>query len=81
MASVLTFLDVVLAALGIYLFRQFLARRRIQLPPGPTGLPLIGNVLDVPRTYESEVYSQWRKRFGKHDRSRSLLDMIYLHIP
>lgn len=35
-----------------------------QLPPGPTKLPVIGNLLNVPKDYAWEVYAGWSKKYG-----------------
>lgn len=65
MASALTPVDLAFAALAVYLLGQLLNKRRLPLPPGPKGLPLIGNVLDMPQAKESEVFTEWGKRFGE----------------
>ena len=36
----------------------------LPLPPGPKGLPLVGNVFDLPTQYECLTYTEWRKTFG-----------------
>ncbi|KAL1718354.1 cytochrome P450 [Schizophyllum commune] len=36
-------------------------RHRAPLPPGPKGWPIIGNLLDIPSTYEWEKYMQWAR--------------------
>ncbi|KAL1725530.1 cytochrome P450 [Schizophyllum commune] len=36
-------------------------RHRAPLPPGPKGWPIIGNLLDIPPTYEWEKYMQWAR--------------------
>lgn len=34
-------------------------------PPGPKGLSIVGNVLDVPATSAWLVYEQWARTYGK----------------
>lgn len=34
------------------------------LPPGPKGLPFIGNVADMPREHEWKKYAEWGRQFG-----------------
>ena len=44
-----------------------LARRitRPPLPPGPKGLPVIGNLLDVPPTSAWKTFSAWSEKWGR----------------
>ena len=56
------------AIVAAFAFVAYLVRRRpkfLPLPPGPRRLPLIGNLLDMPSTYEWETYMQWAKDFGE----------------
>jgi hypothetical protein len=39
-------------------------RPRLPLPPGPKGLPLIGNLLDIPKDKPWETYNEWSKQYG-----------------
>ncbi|KAA1465965.1 cytochrome P450 [Dentipellis sp. KUC8613] len=63
--SSLALLDASLAVLGIYLIKRLLSRRAsAPYPPGPKGLPLIGNVLDMPTSQEWKVFTQWGEKYG-----------------
>jgi hypothetical protein len=47
----------------IYIFRRS-RRSNLPYPPGPKGLPVIGNLLDVPKYREWEVYTEWGRKYG-----------------
>ncbi len=64
-----------LAIFGALLLHRLLIsirRRRLPLPPGPKGLPLIGNLWDVPAEYPWLTYAQWAATYG---------DILYLDTP
>ncbi|TFK73293.1 cytochrome P450 [Pluteus cervinus] len=46
---------------SLFLARSFGRRRRFPLPPGPRGLPLLGNALQIPRFRPWETYKKWEK--------------------
>ncbi|TBU62200.1 cytochrome P450 [Dichomitus squalens] len=39
--------------------------RRLPVPPGPPGLPIIGNVFDLPRSKPWLTYQDWAMKYGK----------------
>lgn len=57
--------EVLTGLLAIVLVAGLLTRRkRLPLPPGPPGLPILGNIYDVPKTHEWLAYQQWARDFG-----------------
>ena len=53
---------------GFWAWSKYDMRRRnpsgLPYPPGPKGLPLIGNALDLPRSYAWLKAIEWRKTYG-----------------
>ncbi|EAU81922.1 hypothetical protein CC1G_06133 [Coprinopsis cinerea okayama7 len=45
---------------------------RLPFPPGPPGIPLFGNALQVPRERPCDVYRDWSKEYGS--------ELIYLDV-
>ncbi|KAH9911775.1 cytochrome P450 [Epithele typhae] len=47
-------------------------RRRRSLPPGPKGVPILGNIFDVPKDFEWLTYDRWSREYRS--------DVIYLNL-
>ncbi|TFK23817.1 cytochrome P450 98A3 [Coprinopsis marcescibilis] len=41
-----------------------LSKRKLPLPPGPTGWPVVGNLFQIPQTSPWVVYKEWAKQYG-----------------
>ncbi|PIL26201.1 cytochrome P450 [Ganoderma sinense ZZ0214-1] len=41
-----------------------LRKRKYPMPPGPSGWPIIGNVFDIPLSYQWKVFARWGERWG-----------------
>ena len=64
----LSFLDILLGLCAVYLFVQFTyskIRSNRPLPPGPKRLPLIGNLLDLPKGPEGPHWAKHKALYGK----------------
>ncbi|KAL5497921.1 hypothetical protein ACEPAH_2852 [Sanghuangporus vaninii] len=62
-------LDAAAIIVALICIRSFLSWRKrransYSLPPGPKGLPVIGNVLDMPQENEWESVRQWGMKYG-----------------
>ncbi|THH08681.1 hypothetical protein EW146_g8915 [Bondarzewia mesenterica] len=58
-------LPVALSSLALYLVHVLYSRRRrLPLPPGPRGWPVIGNLFDLPAHYRWITFAEWGKKYG-----------------
>lgn len=53
-----------LAAIAVLVSYIYL-RKPSPTPPGPPGLPLIGNILDFPKKESWKVYLQWGQQYSE----------------
>ncbi|KAI6035508.1 cytochrome P450 [Pisolithus orientalis] len=65
MITSVTWLDLCLAGVGVYLIRQIVSKKKpAPFPPGPKPLPLLGNILDMPSVKPWLTFSDWASKFG-----------------
>lgn len=66
MAALQTILALVFGFIGFYVLQQLLAPSK-KLPPGPKGVPLLGNIADLPRDGKQEWihWLQYKDIYGK----------------
>ena len=70
-------LDACLVALAVYLVGRLVWRRKTPLPPGPSGWPLVGNVLDFPIHVPYKTFGAMSKKYGK---SMYASDTVYISL-
>ncbi|KIJ57255.1 hypothetical protein M422DRAFT_238853 [Sphaerobolus stellatus SS14] len=60
--SYISYAWILAAASFIYYFLK--DRHKLPLPPGPKPLPLVGNVFDMPTSYQYIKYAEWGDKYG-----------------
>ncbi|KAJ7598144.1 cytochrome P450 [Mycena floridula] len=53
-----------LAVASLIVMRFLKARKRLPLPPGPPGVPILGNLFDFPLEYDWLIYGKWADAYG-----------------
>ncbi|KAJ7726441.1 cytochrome P450 [Mycena maculata] len=56
--------DGIIAAAAVCVWYHFYTRKSLPLPPGPKGWPLIGNVLDMPKSHAWKTFARWGDLYG-----------------
>ncbi|KAI0260543.1 cytochrome P450 [Gloeopeniophorella convolvens] len=66
MSITLTTIDLLILALGLCALNWALKKKKtsLPLPPGPKPRPLIGNLLDLPKTDFAKTYTEWGHKYG-----------------
>ncbi|KAK5994113.1 Cytochrome P450 monooxygenase CLM2 [Cladobotryum mycophilum] len=72
----------IIALIGFIVYRQVFRKSNKKLPPGPKGLPLVGNVLDLPPS-DTPDHEFWMKLNDKYGPISSITvlgqTMVFLH--
>ncbi|KAH8824059.1 cytochrome P450 [Flagelloscypha sp. PMI_526] len=50
--------------LFIWTLSFFVERKRKRLPPGPRGWPIVGNLLDIPKSHAWHRFEEWSRQYG-----------------
>lgn len=50
--------------IGLYAYFSQGPRSKLPLPPGPRKWPVVGNLFDMPSTFEWITFMEWSKKYG-----------------
>jgi hypothetical protein len=50
--------------LGVFVLNEIAKAVRHPLPPGPRGLPILGNIFQFPKEKEWLTYAKWAEKYG-----------------
>jgi hypothetical protein len=64
LTSILDILVLVASLTAFLAIRDYQRRQGLPYPPGPRPLPLIGNLMDIPREFSWLTYTQLSKKYG-----------------
>jgi hypothetical protein len=73
--DILMLITCLLLFAGIYLRAKLAKQHGLPYPPGPRPLPLLENLLDVPRLRPWLTYTEWAKKYGKFMLSSPAIDI------
>ncbi|KAJ7025140.1 cytochrome P450 [Mycena alexandri] len=66
------YLYIALSTAALALILRLRRRSRLPLPPGPRKLPLVGNMYDLPATFQWKAYTEWSRKYDS--------DIIHLNL-
>ena len=70
-----------LALFGALVVKYGVNRGHRKYPPGPKGLPIIGNILDVPKQEPWKIYKYWSQQFGQFSIRRYFIQSVHTRRP
>lgn len=67
LSGLLTPLDCAVVLISFYFLKAFISSRKKKLPspPGPQGWPILGNILDIPRSLAWVKYKALGDKYGQ----------------
>ncbi|TFK32637.1 cytochrome P450 monooxygenase [Crucibulum laeve] len=64
MSTLTNYTTLLLVVLSLFLGQRVWRWRRTPFPPGPRGIPLVGNIFDLPKKYEWIHWAKYKDMYG-----------------